>query len=186
MNLILLASHFRHHAYEELKPLVDFMMVARKLDLDPARLATLAARLKVLSLVQLCARLCADWFGPVPALAPFVANGARIRVKAARSLLDEDLLLGPDAGPRFAVWSRCLLVNGVVGGAVRTSRGLLFPSRANLAMLFKRPFAAGMYPRYYAWRVTQAVTRSPKRLTWILRGGSGTRRAKVRRARTGS
>ena len=167
MTLVLLAAHYRHHAYESFKPLVDFMLAERLGKHDAARLASLAEGLKIERLLGLCTELSRNLFS-----APQRPH-AHVRVSSAgvwlaRKMLSEESL--PYAGPqsRLMVWLRCFFVNVGVGGAWQTARLMLLPRKAELAILFKRAFSVSMYPRYYAWRLFQIVSGCRRHLTSML------------------
>jgi len=174
MTLVLLASHYRHHAYEEFKPLVDFRKVARAMRIDQEKLKSLAADLEALPLVRLCSVLCKDLFGADDVLQPTARQPARVRV--ARKWMDDDMLPYAEVKARFIVWLKCLIVNCAVGGAMHTVRVLLFPSRGELVMLFKRSYALDMHARYYASRLYQVLTGCREHLTGMIRQASGGKR----------
>lgn len=176
MTLILLASHYRHHAYEEFKPLVDFLKVVRAIRIDPGKLKSLAADLEALALVRLCAVLCNDLFGADDVLQSTHTVRQPARVRVARKWMGDDMLPYAEVKARFTVWLKCVIVNCAVGGALHTVRVLLFPSRGELVMLFKRSYALDMHARYYASRLHQVLTGCREHLTGMIRQASGGRR----------
>jgi hypothetical protein len=169
MTLLLLASHYRHHAYEEFKALVDFLMAARTMIIDREKLTSLATEFGLLPLVRLCAMLCIDLFGPVPVLDSLMQASPSMRERLARKLMIDEMLPYANTTIRIRIWLRCLWVNCIVGGAMQTARILLLPNRGELVLTFGRAFTPGMYVKYYAWRIYQVVMRSRERLTGLNR-----------------
>lgn len=172
MTLVLLAAHYRHHAYESFKPLVDFMLAERLGKHDATRLASLTESLKVERLLGLCGELSRNLFS-APQRPHAAVRVTCAGVWLAKKMLSEESL--PYAGPqsRLMVWLRCFLVNVGVGGAWQTARLMLLPRKGELVTLFKRAFTVSMYPRYYAWRFFQIVSGCRQHLTSMLQRSRG-------------
>jgi Uncharacterised nucleotidyltransferase len=164
LTLIHLATHFQVHEYQEIKPLVDFYHAAAKfgarIDLDA--LFRTARTLNMLQPVDLAARLCERMFVPNPLVARLAVGAPSVHTRLARKILTAESLLRLDTIRPTERRLRSLFCYGAISSSASAFRKMLVPRARELELRFGRPFALGMYPRYYWVQAYRLVARSRK------------------------
>jgi hypothetical protein len=164
LTLAHLATHFAHHDFRELRPLVDFYMAACRLAerADPDRTEALARTLGQAQTVRLAALICARHLRPRPAIDRLCQGPATLRTRASAAALGRRALLVKSQHP-LAVWGDALkrrLMTEAPGAFFRWLQVWLAPSPESLAQKFARPYRWTLYPRYYLVQVYRVTTRS--------------------------
>jgi Uncharacterised nucleotidyltransferase len=165
LTLINVAAHFQLHEYEEFKPLVDFYLTAlsQGWQIDIETLFRTAHSLGMLRSVDLAARLCERFFIPNPLVQRLAGGKPSTRMRLASSILTEKGLLRLEKLRPIELRLRCLICYGASPATAKALRKMFLPKARELELRFRRPFAFGMYPRYYmaqAYRLF-ARTRRP-------------------------
>jgi hypothetical protein len=164
LTLILLATHFQVHEYQEIKPLVDFYHAAAKfgtlINLD--ELFATARALNMLQPIDLATRLCRRMFVPNPLIARLAVDAPSIHTRMACRTLTEKSLLRLDTIRPTERRLRSLLCYGAISSSGKAFRKMLVPKVRELELRFGRPFDLGMYPRYYWVQAYRVLSRSRK------------------------
>jgi hypothetical protein len=164
LTLIHLATHFQVHEYQEIKPLVDFYHAAARFGarIDVDALFATARTLNMVQPVDLAARLCERMFVPNPLVARFAVGAPSVHTRLACKILTAESLLRLDTIRPTERRLRSLFCYGAISSSARAFRKMLVPRARELEMRFGRPFALGMYPRYYWVQAYRLVARSRK------------------------
>ena len=164
LTLIHLATHFQVHEYQEIKPLVDFYHAAARLGprIDVDALFRTARTLNMLQPLDLTARLCERMFVPNPLVARLAVGAPSVHTRLACRILTAESLLRLDTIRPTERRLRSLLCYGAIFSSARAFRKMLVPRARELELRFGRPFALGMYPRYYWVQAYRLVARSRK------------------------
>jgi hypothetical protein len=159
MTLIHVAKHFHSHQYGEIKPLVDFHVVARAYAarMQGERVLDLARHLELLPVVEIAASLCERSFG-TPRSWTAISHGPGRAGRLARVILTERFLLHSSRLSRSGNWARYLVASGSVRATIGSLLGILAPSRFLLSQFFGKPFRAHMYPLYYWRQLLKVIT----------------------------
>jgi Uncharacterised nucleotidyltransferase len=164
LTLIHLATHFQVHEYQEIKPLVDFYHAAARLGgrIDIDALFRTARTLDMLQPVDLAARLCERMFVPNPLVARLAVGAPSVHTRLACRILTTESLLRLDTIRPTERRLRSLFCYGAISSSASAFRKMLVPRARELELRFGRPFALGMYPRYYWVQAYRLVARSRK------------------------
>jgi hypothetical protein len=164
LTLINLATHFQVHEYQEIKPLVDFYHAAVRLGprIDIDELFRTARTLNMLHPIDLAARLCERMFVPNPLVARLAVGAPSVHTRLACRILTTESLLQLDTIRPTERRLRSLFCYGAISSSARAFRKMLAPRARELELRFSRPFALGMYPRYYWVQAYRLVARSRK------------------------
>ncbi len=165
LTLIQLAAHFCHHDLLELKPLVDFYLVAARMEdrIRPDRLGELTRELGLAPVVDFTARLCGRRFRPRPAIDRLFAGPPSTRARIALATVASDDLAAPEQPVgRWSVSARRRLLFDGVWAVLRWSAPWMLPPPRHLAERFKRRFRWWFYPRYYGLQAYRVLTGSRK------------------------
>ncbi|MGB8398416.1 nucleotidyltransferase family protein [Bradyrhizobium sp.] len=162
LMLVNLAEHFCRHSFIELKPLVDFHIVAVKCGprVDPDRLHRLARSLRLDSMVDLTARLSENLLLPHPMTGRLKHDRPGIRTRVACAVLTERAIVRTRDPLPTESRLRRLAFGGSVSATLRAFRTMLLPRVRDLEGRFQRPFDLRMYPQYYAIQMRRVLTRS--------------------------
>jgi len=164
LTLINLATHFQVHEYQEIKPLIDFYHVAARLGerIDLDELFKTAQTLNMLHPIDLAARLCERMFVPNPLVGRLAVGAPSMHTRLACRILTTESLLRLDTIHPTERRLRSLFCYGAISSSARAFRKMLVPRARELELRFGRPFALGMYPRYYWVQAYRLVARSRK------------------------
>ena len=170
LTVIIAASHFQVHEYEELKPLVDFYLTAVRLgaSIKADRLLGLAETLGMTHSVDLAARLCEKMFIHNPLVARLALSPPSMHTRLALGLLKQESLLRLERMLPTARRIRGLLCHASSSSSARAVRKMLIPRSRELELRFRRPFNLAMYPKYYLAQAQRVLTRSRMSLSDIM------------------
>ena len=173
LTVIIAASHFQVHEYEELKPLVDFYLTAVRLgaSIKGDRLLGLARTLGMAHNVDLAARLSEKMFIHSPFVAQLAVGSPSLHTRLALGVLRQESLLRLERMLPTARRIRGLLCHGSASSSARAVRKMLIPRSRELELRFRRPFRLTMYPKYYLAQAQRVLTRSRMPLSDIMPAG---------------
>ena len=162
MTVVHLAKHFHVGKYWLLKPLVDFHVASNKFAqaVEDGSVGAAAHELGLSGLLDVVSAL-RDRHLP-DATRSAGAQPYSLRARVALAVVTEPFLLDSPGHSRIGNWLRYLAASGSWRAAAHSAREILVPGRPRLARFFKKPYAPGMYPRYYWKQLLKVLTLARK------------------------